>query len=560
MVSLALPLLVAMAMAPEQSEAKSIAPSCQHLDPVVAVPSGKRRAITPDDLLRLRDVGRGDDGLWDESPLAISPDGKFLAFQIRQADARSNSYCLAMYILPVGSPAALGRVDAGGQLITGTMSIRGLAAFPLGTAKTIVPRWSPDGTAIAYLRGDGGPAQLWLAKRDGSGARPVAASPIDILDFRWSDDGKALYVATRPELERADQAISEEGQSGYHFDDRFSPAVRSRPFVREPAPQEWAQVDPGSGSMQPLSKSTADVLNGSTSDPRLPSGPKQVSGRRIAWAAQRSERYNAPRVLHFSSDGSATTLCELPQCDGVIAFGFAGMGDALWYVRRQGFGLEDMAIYLWHPGQAPRQIHSITGILSGCVSGPGSVLCVEETSAKPQQIMRYNLEDGSKSVLLDLNPEFRSIALGRVQRLHVKTQYGVDAFADLILPPDHRPGQRHPLVIVQYQSRGFLRGGTGDEAPIFALTRRGLAVLSFNRPKDFYTDPADTWSEYLRAVQHDRIDRRNIMSALDSLIEAAIGTKGVNRRPNGTPDRRAKGTPSQGWHDGRGTFLALRAA
>jgi hypothetical protein len=34
----------------------------------------------------------------------------------------------------------------------------------------------------------------------------------------------------------------------------------------------------------------------------------------------------------------------------------------------------------------------------------------------------------------------------------------------------------------------------------------------------------------------------------------------VNRRANGTPDRRAKGTPFQGWHDGRGTRLALRAA
>lgn len=34
----------------------------------------------------------------------------------------------------------------------------------------------------------------------------------------------------------------------------------------------------------------------------------------------------------------------------------------------------------------------------------------------------------------------------------------------------------------------------------------------------------------------------------------------VNRRANGPPDRRAKGTPSQGSHDGRGTLLALRAA
>ena len=144
MVSLTLPLLAAMAAAPAQSAAASAAPSCQQLDPGAVAPSRHPRDIRTDDLVRLRDIGRGDDGLWDESPLALSPDGKFLAFQIRQADPQRNSYCIAMYILPVGSPTALGRVDAGGQLITGTMSIRGLAAFPLGTAKTIVPRWSPD--------------------------------------------------------------------------------------------------------------------------------------------------------------------------------------------------------------------------------------------------------------------------------------------------------------------------------------------------------------------------------------------------------------------------------
>ena len=523
MVSVTLALLASVTAAP--SPALGVASHCQQLEPArTATAASKRRFVETADLLRLRDVGRGEDGLWDDSPIAVSPDGKSIAFQVRQADPQSNSYCLAMYLLPLGSQAALGRVDAGGQLLTGTMSIRGLAAVPLGTAKTVVPRWSPDGTAIAYLRGDGGPAQLWLAKRDGSDARALTTSAIDIEDFRWAPDGRSFYVATRPALEAGDRAIREEGLSGFHFDNRFSPAMRSRPFVREPAPLEWALFDPQTGTRTPVTPKMADGLNGLTTDPRLPAGPKQYHGGRVAWASQRAARFNAPRVLHISSPDGPASVCDMPQCEGVVTFGWTRQGDALWYVRRQGFALEEMAIYLWRPGQPPRLVHAVTGILSGCVGAPDAVLCIEETAAQPQRIMRYELASGAQSLLLDLNPEFRSIALGPVRRLHVKTDYGVGAFADLVLPPDHRAGQRHPLIVVQYQSRGFLRGGTGDEAPIFALARQGMAVLSFNRPKDYYTDPAPAWSDFLRAVQHDRIDRRNILSALDRLIDAAVAT------------------------------------
>src|SRR5262249_5814336 len=47
----------------------------------------------------------------------------------------------------------------------------------------------------------------------------------------------------------------------------------------------------------------------------------------------------------------------------------------------------------------------------------------------------------------------------------------------LLLPPDYRPGQRLPLVITTYVCDGFLRGGTGDEFPIYPLAAQGFAVL-----------------------------------------------------------------------------------
>jgi len=123
---------------------------------------------------------------------------------------------------------------------------------------------------------------------------------------------------------------------------------------------------------------------------------------------------------------------------------------------------------------------------------------------------------------------FASASLGPVQRL-VWTQNGVTTYGDLALPPDHRPGERHPLVIVQYTSRGFLRGGTGDDVPIHLLAARGFAVPSFQRPASL---PAaakkHSLTEYQRVNIQGWAERGMIFAALDAGIDAAIATGTVD--------------------------------
>jgi dipeptidyl aminopeptidase/acylaminoacyl peptidase len=106
---------------------------------------------------------------------------------------------------------------------------------------------------------------------------------------------------------------------------------------------------------------------------------------------------------------------------------------------------------------------------------------------------------------------------------------GVESFADLVLPPDHRAGERHPLIVVQYRSRGFLRGGTGDEVPIQPLAARGFAVLSFDRP-DFPPEAYLATSEAeIRTLSEDAwADRRQVQSALEIAVQRAIDTGAVD--------------------------------
>lgn len=66
---------------------------------------------------------------------------------------------------------------------------------------------------------------------------------------------------------------------------------------------------------------------------------------------------------------------------------------------------------------------------------------------------------------------------------------GVASYGYLALPPGYSPGTRLPLVIVTYRCAGFLRGGVGDEYPVFPFAAQGFAVLCFSVPDPDY-EPA----------------------------------------------------------------------
>jgi len=153
------------------------------------------------------------------------------------------------------------------------------------------------------------------------------------------------------------------------------------------------------------------------------------------------------------------------------------------FLRREGWSDETTALYRWRPGSAvPRRVFGTTDAIYGCVETGTELACLRQTPRVPLTILAINWSTGAIRPLFNANPEFADLDLPRVERIRWRNPEGLPAWGDLVIPNGEAPAAGWPLVIVQYRSRGFLRGGTGNEYPIFALAAQGIAVLSFERP------------------------------------------------------------------------------
>ena len=126
--------------------------------------------MRPADIEKLVSVGRPD----------IAPDASFAVFATSRPDLAANRAVGQLWRvdLPDGAPRRITR----------------------GTADSS-PRLSPDGSRIAFLRGDAkGKPQLHVV--DSGGGEPVQTTdaPLGVDSFDWSDDGAALaYTARIPQ-------------------------------------------------------------------------------------------------------------------------------------------------------------------------------------------------------------------------------------------------------------------------------------------------------------------------------------------------------------------------
>jgi len=134
-----------------------------------------KRPMTVDDLLKVRRVGDPQ----------LSPDGRFVAYQISDPDKAANRSRTQIYLIPVegGEPV---------QLTSGDTSASS-------------PRWSPDGTRIAFVRG----GQIHTMDTKGGDIKTVTSISTGAGDPVWSPDGRMLAFVSDIYPECPDDACNQ---------------------------------------------------------------------------------------------------------------------------------------------------------------------------------------------------------------------------------------------------------------------------------------------------------------------------------------------------------------
>ncbi len=139
-----------------------------------------QKPYVAEDLLRMRWVG---------TP-RISPCGRFVAFVVTEVLEKENAYASSIWLYDSAvrdyDPLSIRQITHRGGKVKG---------------RDYNPKWSPDGTLIAFLSDRAGSNQVFVMEMTGGEARQVTNAPKGVNDFDWLDSG-SLVLSTKEDEDR----------------------------------------------------------------------------------------------------------------------------------------------------------------------------------------------------------------------------------------------------------------------------------------------------------------------------------------------------------------------
>jgi dipeptidyl aminopeptidase/acylaminoacyl peptidase len=418
----------------------------------------------------------------------VSPDGRMVAYVLTTGSLEKNSRQSRIWLVPVagGAPSPLAH----------------------GEGSDSSPRWSPDGTRLAFLSTRGGSAQVWAADaRPGQQAaapRRITSFPTDVSSFAWTPDGRSLVLAsdvfppcaTVECNEKAWRRFEARTSKAHVFDrllfrhwttwrdGRYShlflvAADASRP-ARDLTPGEadvppFSLGGPDDYAVSPDSRELAfarktdpveaistnsdlfllDLTDPAarprkiTANPAADAGPVySPDGRYIAYRAQQRPGFEADRwqlVLYDRRTGTSRSIT--PSWDRSVD-GYAWTPDS----RSLHVTAENEGEVGWFvvpaDGGTPRRM-AVSGTVSDIRFTPDGQAAVYERSAfdQPAELFRAAARDAaSPAQLTRTNPGLAGFGLRPAENIWFEGAAGARVQAWIVKPPDFVEGRRYPLL------------------------------------------------------------------------------------------------------------------
>lgn len=482
--------------------------------------AGRTTEIATEDVLNLRDFGG----------LTVSPDGRNVAFSVRQGDADSNRYYMRIFVAPIdGShlPVDLG-ID-GGQPIPAS-----LYGLPYAYIPAEYARWSRDGRYLAVRRMDGHRIELWVIEIATKRSTRVADGVAQVDSFAWADNG-ALIFHTGLDFQKFERELNAEAKHGFLWDERI-PHYAS--YMYPGIPECIATPRATACQNQTFAYWPGTAVRSASTD-------EAAVLTRIATANHHSRDDGAearaeivdPRyrdaitpIRRLTTNAPGARPCTAEACIGsrLRTYGWTREGDAIWFLRLEsnhsgddGAPGEVAALYAWDPDSGKvRLLHKVQGWIDDCQIAERALVCIEETPVRPRRVISVDFRGGGARTIANANPVFDQKDFPKVRGIYLKDRYGGIYYAQVVYPVGYTRGRKYPLVVVQYGERGFLRGQVGGEYPIYPMANAGFVVLSvnWNRP------PSKLSTETIEDLnrEYSKNGREVVREVIDSGVDQLV--------------------------------------
>jgi dienelactone hydrolase len=497
---------------------------------------GKRLGVS--ELVEVRDF----------SGVSLSPDGRYLSFRLAAPSVGRNSTVLTWYVVDTAGRGVARRIADGGKPDW-------MPGYGLFTSET--PIWDADSKSMFFRIVDHGKASIWNCTIEGH-LREMTHDDADIEAFELDSHPARLVYATGPtrsDLTRAEADVFENGilldDSVEWFDHIYkNSSYHGRPTTVRRASQA-ALLTTGLGygvtllgSLPPqfkeleLSTGAVRAVLGSAVRSQALLRGVSANGSIDLQNSDMGQAYLEPQSAPNASStghprlGQVYSLVWKPagqrgevrcpdiDCSGQRMRGLAWRPGTSEIVFLSESASGKTTMRSWDTrSNAVRMIFQTDALLGSgasldryesrmCPLSKTFAFCTIAGADTPPRLVRIDLLNGKTTTIFDPNRGLSSVKFVPVEHLEWRDKWARAITGILVLPSNATPPL--PLVITGYRCTGFLRGGSGSDAPEYVLAASGLATLCVN------FDMATMYNEPYPARTVPTGEQANTQSNLDA--------------------------------------------
>jgi dipeptidyl aminopeptidase/acylaminoacyl peptidase len=474
----------------------------------------------------------------------ISPDGRYAAYTVQQANWDENDFYTQIWI---AVPATGERY----QLSSGKKSSSGA-------------RWSPDSRRLAFTSDRDGKRQIYLISPTGGEATALTAEENGVGAIAWAPDGSAIaFAASGPDAKERKDRKEKYGDFEIVGGDYIMnhlwlvkiPAELPADPKKLPKPEPLTKGDAFSVDSFSWSPDGERIAFSASRDPDLGSGDTETlyvldladlhvkkllaspgpssnpmwspDGKEIAYTTSNGQPfffYANRYVAVIPAEGGKPRLLtgEFDEDANLLDWG----PDGIYFAAAQ-----KTTAHVFRVDPTTRAIHRISGpdaFSAGGASFTKDHRTLASIGAAPNhfsEVFVSSTADFAPKVLTDVAAQYRDFRLATREVVQWKSKDGTALEGILIKPADYDPSRKYPLLVV-------IHGGpTGVDNPLMAADRyypverfaaKGALILKPN-----YRGSAG-YGEKFRALNVRNLgvgDYDDVIAGVDSLIARGIVDK-----------------------------------